>query len=153
MDRKPLIAIIGASSPTEADLKNAYETGSGIAKEGWVLINGGLEGVMEASARGASEAGGVVVGILPTATAASANPYVTIPIATNMHWARNAIIAQAADLLIAIGGSYGTLSEIGLALANKKKVFGLGSWEIEGVISVKTSQAAIDQAKQVLSAF
>lgn len=150
MPRKNLVAVIGASSPTEQDLRNAREVGALIAKEGWVLINGGLEGVMEASAEGASKAGGTVVGILPTASAGSANPYVTIPIATNMHWARNAIIAQAADLFIAIGGSYGTLSEIALALAHQKKVFGLGTWEIEGVIPVKTPQAAIERAKKAL---
>ncbi len=143
MGPKRLIAVIGASAPTEDDLKNAHEAGSLIAKEGWVLINGGLEGVMEASARGASESGGIVVGILPTATPESGNKYLTIPIATNMHWARNAIIAQAAEAFIAIGGNYGTLSEIGLALSHGKKVFGLQSWDIKGVVAVKTPLEAV----------
>lgn len=151
MQRKPLVAVIGASDPTQEDLKNAREVGRLIGKEGWVLINGGLEGVMDASAEGASKAGGIVVGILPTATPETASPYVTIPIATNMHWARNAIIAQAADVFIAIGGSYGTLSEIGLALAHKKKVFGLGTWEIEGVIPVTTPGEAIHRVKESLA--
>ncbi len=142
---KKLVAVIGASSPTAEDLKNAEEVGGLIARQGWILINGGLEGVMEASAKGAAEAGGTVVGILPTATPKSANRYVTIPIATNMHWARNAIIAQAAEVFVAIGGSYGTLSEIGLALSHKKKVFGLGTWEIKGVIPVETAQEAIER--------
>lgn len=145
--RKPLVAVIGASSPKRDDLKNAREVGRLVAKEGWVLINGGLDGVMEASAEGASKGGGIVVGILPTASPKAANPYVTIPIATNMHWARNAIIAQAADAFIAIGGSYGTLSEIALALAHKKKVFGLGSWKIEGVVPVGTPEEAIQRVK------
>ena len=110
MKHKSLVAVIGASSPTQQDLKNAEEVGRLIAREGWILINGGLEGVMEAYAKGAAEVGGIVVGILPTATPKSANRYVTIPIATNMHWARNAIIAQAAEGFVAIGGSYRALS-------------------------------------------
>ncbi len=151
MARKPLVAVVGASNPKGDDLKNAREVGRLIAKEGWVLMNGGLDGVMDASAEGASKEGGIVVGILPTPSAVSASPHVTIPIATNMHWARNAIIAQAADIFIAIGGSYGTLSEIAMALAHKKKVFGLGSWKIEGVVPVDTPEEAVASVKRHLT--
>ena len=142
--RKPMIAVIGASKATDADLKNAEQVGRLIGENGWILINGGLEGVMEASAKGASQAGGLVVGILPTATPDTANPYVEVPIATNLHWARNAIIAQATDVLIAIGGSYGTLSEIGLALTHKKKVIGLATWKIDGVTPVESPALAVE---------
>lgn len=150
MPRKPIIAVIGASKATEIDLKNAEVVGRLIGESGWILINGGLEGVMEASAKGASQAGGLVVGILPTPTADSANPYVEVPIATNLHWGRNAVITQAADIFIAIGGSYGTLSEIGLALAHGKKVVGLSTWKIEGIEPAESPQRAIEAVKKEL---
>lgn len=148
--RKPIVAVIGASQSTQQDEEYAYEIGRLLAQENWILINGGLEGVMEASAKGASLEKGIVVGILPGPEASAANAYITIPLATNMFWGRNAIIAQAADIFVAIGGSYGTLSEIALALAHKKKVFGLNSWEIEGVTKVSHPQEAIERIRAEL---
>ncbi len=150
MKRKPLIAVIGASNATDQDLKQAIEAGQQIAKEGWILINGGLEGVMQSSAEGAAREKGVIVGILPGPLADVANPHITIPIATNLGHARNAIIAQSADFLIAIGKGYGTLSEIALALQNKKKVYGLGSWEIEGILSLSSVSEIIEKIKKEL---
>ncbi|MBI1909816.1 MAG: TIGR00725 family protein [Deltaproteobacteria bacterium] len=141
--RKPLIGIIGASKPKNNDLSYALEVGQRVASNGWIVICGGLEGVMEAVSRGASEKGGVVVGILPRGKASEANRYVTIPIATNMGYARNAIIAQASDTLIAIGGGPGTLSEIGHSLAFKKLVVGLETWQIPGVIQCRTPAEAV----------
>lgn len=117
--------------------------GSLIAKKGWVLVNGGLEGIMEASARGASEAGGLVAGILPGPVTGEANCYVTIPVATNMGHARNVIIAHTADALIAVGGGEGTLSEIAIALKLGKTVLGLETWDIEGVVKVKDPVQAL----------
>lgn len=131
--RQPIIGIIGASEASEELQRLAEELGRGIAQRGWTLVSGGLSGVMEAASKGACDAGGTVVGILPTATTADANQYVIIPIATNMGHARNAIIAHTADVLVACGGGYGTLSEIALANKLGKKVFGLKSWDIEGV--------------------
>lgn len=108
---------------------------------GAILICGGLGGVMEASAKGAKEGGGVTVGVLPGSSIDQANPYIDIPIATNMGHARNTIIAQTADVLIAISGEYGTLSEIAIGLKLGKPVYGLGSWPsvtgIEQISSVE----------------
>lgn len=94
---------------------------------------------MEEASRGAREEGGEVVGILPGPSKMDANPFVTYPIVTNMGQARNAIIAHTADFLIAIGGEYGTLSEIAFGLKLGKKVLSLKSWRIEGVIEVSST--------------
>jgi len=147
--KKRIVAVIGASAAKEKDIENAEEVGRLIAENGWTLICGGLTGVMEAASRGAAYAGGTVVGILPQADKTFANPHVTIPIATNMGHARNAIIVHSADALIAIGGGYGTLSEIAIALRLKKPVFVLGSWEIEGINKVETPKEATDECKRI----
>jgi len=141
---KKMVAVIGASNASGEERKTAEEVGRQIAKNGWVLVNGGLSGVMEASAKGAKEAGGIVVGILPTPSTDSANSYVTIPIATNMGHARNAIIAHTADVLIAIGGGEGTLSEIAIARKLGKTVFGIKSWNVAGVIPKPDAASAIE---------
>jgi len=129
-----MIGVIGAADANDELKKCAEGLGRRIAQRGWTLVSGGLSGVMEAASKGASDDGGTVIGILPAAKTADANPYVTIPIATNMGHARNAIIAHTADALVACGGGYGTLSEIALANKLGKKVFGLMSWKVEGVI-------------------
>ena len=145
-----IIGIIGASEADEDLLKLAEEAGRGIAKNGWILVTGGLGGVMEAASRGAHEAGGTVVGILPTPSTTDANDYVTIPIATNMGHARNAIIAHTADVLVAIGGGYGTLSEIALSKKLGKYVFGLKSWDIDGVEHTSDAQTALQALEKIL---
>jgi uncharacterized protein (TIGR00725 family) len=142
--RKPLVAIIGTSDASPAEAKVAEEAGRLIAEHGWALVTGGLGGVMEAASRGAAEAGGVVVGILPQGEAAAANRYVQIPIATNMGFARNAIIVHSAEAVIAVGGGHGTLSEIGYALKLRKPIVGIGSWEIPGVAQVPDAHAAVE---------
>lgn len=148
---KKIVAVIGTSLANSEEWKTAEEVGRQIGKKGWVLVNGGLSGVMEASAKGAVESGGIVVGILPTPSADSANPFVTIPIATNMGHARNAIIAHTADVLIAIGGGEGTLSEIAIARKLGKAVFGIKSWDVAGVTKVKDADEAIDGCERILS--
>jgi len=140
------IAVIGASEAKNDQYQLAEAVGRGIATNGWVLLNGGLSGVMEASAKGASEAGGTVVGILPTDNAGDANPYISIPIVTNMGHARNVILVQSADLCVAIGGKEGTLSEIAIALKIGKVVVGLDSWNIPGVISAQS----VDEVLKIL---
>jgi uncharacterized protein (TIGR00725 family) len=147
---KKIVAVIGASNASPELLKIAEDVGRQIAENGWILINGGLTGVMEASAKGAKEAGGVVVGILPTPSTDSANQYVTIPIATNMGHARNIIIAHTADALIAVGGGEGTLSEIAIARKLGKPVFGIKSWDVAGVISKPDAASAIDGCKKAM---
>jgi uncharacterized protein (TIGR00725 family) len=141
--QRPIIAVIGGNNCTSTVAKTAYETGREIARAGCMLICGGLGGVMEAAARGAKEAGGCTIGILPGTITSDANPFIDIPVATAMSHARNAIIVRTADGVIAVGGKYGTLSEIALALALGKPVVGLGSWDIKGVIAVNNPKEAI----------
>uniref|UniRef100_A0A832GLP5 TIGR00725 family protein n=1 Tax=Caldimicrobium thiodismutans TaxID=1653476 RepID=A0A832GLP5_9BACT len=128
------IAIIGAgiAEPPLYDL--AFQAGYTLGKEGAIILTGGLGGVMEAALKGAREAGALTVGILPGNRAEEANPYVLIPIVTDMGHARNVILVRTAELIISIGGGYGTLSEIALALKMWKPVIGLQTWpNIPGV--------------------
>ncbi len=143
---KKIIGVIGAGRAEKDILLIAEEVGRLIAKSGAILVTGGLSGVMEAASKGAYMEGGITVGILPGIRKEDANPYVLIPISTGMGEARNAIIARACDSLIAIGGEYGTLSEIALALKMGKKVIGIRSWDIPGVIKVKDPKEAVDEA-------
>lgn len=151
MKKNILIAVIGGSECTPDIEKLAYETGKEIAKQKFILICGGLKGVMEAAAKGAYEAGGITVGILPGKTKLDANPYIQIPIATDLSHARNAIITRSADAVIAINGKYGTLSEIGLALAMNKPVYGLETWDIKGIIKVKSPKEAVLSIKKLFN--
>jgi uncharacterized protein (TIGR00725 family) len=117
--------------------------GRELAARGAVLVCGGLGGVMEAACRGAKDAGGRTVGILPGTDRAAANPFVDAAIPTGLGEARNALVVRAADALIAVGGGYGTLSEIALALKAGKRVVGLDSWDINGVVAVRDAEAAV----------
>lgn len=124
------IAVIGERQAS-ARLAGAAEIiGREIARRGGVLVCGGMGGVMEAASRGAAGAGGIVVGILPTNTASEGNPYVTLPVPTGMGEARNVIIVRTADAIIAVGGAYGTLSEIGHALNLGVPIIGLDTWSV-----------------------
>jgi uncharacterized protein (TIGR00725 family) len=125
---RPRIGVVGpAICPTDVyDL--AREVGFLIGRKGALLICGGRTGVMEASAKGAAEAGGITVGILPGDSAAEANPYIDIPIVTDLGNARNIINVLTSQAIIAIHGSYGTLSEIALALKCRVPVVGLRTW-------------------------
>jgi uncharacterized protein (TIGR00725 family) len=102
--------------------------------------------VMEAACRGARAEGGTTIGILPGLDRSAANPYVSVAIATGLGEARNALVVRAADSLIAVGGAYGTLSEIALALKAGKRVVGLNTWEIEGITPVESAEAALGAA-------
>ena len=142
------IGVIGAGE-CDAELgRLAEEVGRGIAEAGAVLVCGGMGGVMEAACRGAKAAGGMTVGILPGTDRAAANPYVDVPVATGMAEARNLAIIRTADALIAVGGSYGTLSEIGFALKAGKKVVGLRTWDIEGIVRAATPEEAVRLAEE-----
>ena len=118
----------GRCSPRVA--ARAERVGAAIAAAGAVLVCGGLGGVMEAASRGAARAGGVVIGLLPGVDRADANRWVTIPIVTGMDQARNVILVRSCDAVIAVGGMYGTLSEIALALKLGRPVIGLGTWRL-----------------------
>ncbi|MFQ6128833.1 MAG: TIGR00725 family protein [Thermoplasmata archaeon] len=126
-----IIGVIGGGDVSDEIGELAREVGKGIAENDAILICGGLGGVMEMACKGAKEANGLTVGVLPSMNPDDANPYVDVRIPTGMGSARNAIIALAADALIAIGGRYGTLSEIAHGLNVGKKVVGLGTWKID----------------------
>jgi len=142
------IGVIGAGecNPELADLAEAV--GRGIAEAGAVLVCGGMGGVMEAACRGAKAAGGLTVGILPGPDRAGANRHVDVAIATGINEARNLAIIRTADVLIAVGGSYGTLSEIGFALKAGKKVVGLRTWDIKGIVLARTAEEAVRLATE-----
>ncbi len=142
---KKIIAVIGGSvCKTEEIKKIAFDTGKEIALRGYLLICGGMGGVMEEACHGAKSVGGTTIGVLPGKDRSEANPYIDIPIVTAMSHARNAIIVRTADCVIAIDGEYGTLSEIALAKILDKPVFGIQTWDIEGVIKVPDAKTAID---------
>lgn len=127
-----------------ATLDLAEEVGRRLAEAGCTLVTGGLGGVMEAASRGASLAGGLVIGILPTSLTRDANPFVDVPIATGMGDARNVIIASTAEAFVAVGGAYGTLSEIAFALKRGKTVVSLGSWKLgDDVKAASTPEEAV----------
>ncbi|RKZ20667.1 TIGR00725 family protein [bacterium] len=146
-----IIGVIGGSQVSSEIYRLAYEVGREIGKRGHILVNGGLSGVMEASAKGAKEEGGLVVGILPGHSKESANPWVDIPVVTGMGEARNVIIVRTSDVLIAIDGRYGTLSEIAFALVFGKPVIGLRTWECDfPIIRVETPGQAVEEAEKFL---
>jgi len=146
---KMIVAVIGGNYCSREIAKIAYEVGKKIAQKKHILICGGLGGVMEAACQGAKDGGGLTIGILPGKDKTEANPFVDIPIVTAMSHARNAIITRTADVLIAVDGRYGTLSEIGLALATGKKVVGINTWDIEGVVSVGSVDEAMQEIEKV----
>jgi uncharacterized protein (TIGR00725 family) len=135
--------VIGASRPTPEDFARAEAVGRGLALGGAVVVTGGRGGVMEAASKGAAEAGGLVVGILPNLDRREANPWVTVALPTGLGELRNALVARSADAVVAVAGAYGTLSEIALALAGGVPVFGLHTWEIDGVVAVDSPEAAV----------
>jgi uncharacterized protein (TIGR00725 family) len=129
-----LVAVVGPREPTPAQIEAAEEVGRRIAGLGVVVLCGGRGGVMEAACRGVEAAGGTSVGLLPGDDPAEANSHVTIPIATGIGVARNALIARAALCLVAIGGGYGTISEVAYGLQFGKRVFGIaGAPDVRGV--------------------
>lgn len=149
--RKKIIAVIGAGTADEAILKIAEDVGRLIARRGAVLICGGLGGVMDTASKGAKSAGGITVGILPQNHTKDANPNIDIPIATGFGEGRNVIIARTADAIIAVGGEYGTLSEIAFGLKMGKPVIGIGTWDIKGTIKAKNAEDAVEKAFELLS--
>ena len=137
------IGVIGAGSCDDHIRRLAEDVGREIAKNDAILVCGGLSGVMEAVAKGCKNEGGLTIGIIPGNKKEDANEYIDVVIQTAMGHARNAIIAQSCDSLIAIGGEYGTLSEIALALKMGKNVITLESkWKIDGVHTASNSHDA-----------
>ncbi len=149
--QKKIIGVIGQGRDCSPELlQEAEEVGYLIAQQDAVLICGGLGGVMEAACRGAKQGHGLTIGVLPSFASTDANPFVDIPIVTGMGEARNLIIVRTAEVLIAVGGKYGTLSEIAFALALGKPVVGLHTWDqLGGVVYVDTPMQAIQVATKL----
>ncbi|MGQ0792946.1 MAG: TIGR00725 family protein [Deltaproteobacteria bacterium] len=144
---KIAIGVIGIAKASPEELSTAEEVGSEIAKRGCVLISGGLGGVMLAACRGAKSQGGITVGIIPGGSKAGANRYVDIPVVTAMSHARNVIIVRSCDALVAVGGSWGTLSEIAFAMKLRIPVVGIKTWEVSSDIKMaQTPEEAVDLA-------
>ena len=144
MSEAPYISVIGAGQASEDEAAAAEEIGRLLAEAGAVLICGGLGGVMDAAARGCEAAGGTSVGIIPGDDRTVGSSHLTVRIATGLGEARNAIVARAADAVIAVGGEFCTLSEIALALKMGKPVVGLGTWtlDLEGLPGDPLQRAA-----------
>jgi uncharacterized protein (TIGR00725 family) len=130
--RRLQIGVLGASAPGAELARAAERIGELIAREGAALVCGGLGGVMEAAAKGAAAVGGVTVGVLPGSDPDEANPFIGIAVATDMGHARNAIIVRSCDAAIAVGGGFGTLSEIALAMKCGVPVVGYKTWDARG---------------------
>jgi hypothetical protein len=140
------VAVCGASEATPPQLAAAKEVGRLLAEAGAIVINGGLGGVSSAASEGAAGAGGVVVGLLPDAHRAGANQFLTVALPTGLGQGRNAIIVTAAQSVIAIGGGWGTLSEIALAKRIGRTVITLDSWPVTGLESAATPAEAVRRA-------
>ena len=151
------VAVIGPGACDEATAATAREVGRLLAQNGVTLICGGRDGVMAAACQGAKEAGGMTIGILPGTSAADANQFVDIPIVTGMDEARNVILVRSVGAVIAVGGEYGTLSEIAFALKLGVPVIGLRTWKLargkvadHGIIEVETAAEAVSTALERL---
>ena len=146
------IAVVGTAEPSDVASEQAIAVGAAVAAAGATLLTGGLGGIMEAACRGAREAGGLTVGILPGTSKRDANPYVDCAVPTGLGDFRNYLVVAAADAVIALEGRFGTLSEIAMALTLGKRVVGLGTWEIEGVRVVDSAEEAVRVALEAACA-
>jgi uncharacterized protein (TIGR00725 family) len=146
------VAVVGPDEATAEELENATAVGRGLAARGAIVVCGGLGGVMAAACRGAQAAGGMSVGLLPGGDRRAANRWVTVALPTGLGELRNGLVVRAADAVIAVGGAYGTLSEIALALRTGVPVVGIGTWEIDGINAVDDAPAAVALAIELASA-
>jgi hypothetical protein len=151
------VAVIGASNATEWELSAAERVGRLLADAGCVLVCGGLGGVMDVAARGAAAGGGISIGILPGDDRVDASRHLTVAIASGFGEARNAIVARSSDAVVAVGGEFGTLSEIALALKMGKPVIGVGTWELgrddlatDPIVRAETPEEALAELRRVL---
>jgi uncharacterized protein (TIGR00725 family) len=157
--RRVQISVIGGSQGEAEILRDAEEVGRGIAEGGAVLVCGGRTGVMEAASKGAAGAGGTVVGVLPTDSPEDANPHVTHVIATGIGHARNLAVVASGDAVIALGGEWGTLSEIAFARRLERPVIALRSWPLRnragsdlGIVEADTAETAVEAALSAAAA-
>jgi uncharacterized protein (TIGR00725 family) len=151
--RELYVAVVGPSAGTPAELALGEEIGRLIGEAGAVLVCGGMGGVMEAAASGCARAGGKSLGVLPGDSRLDANPYLTVAVATGMGEGRNVVVVRTADVVIAVHGEFGTLSEIALALKTGKPVVGLGTWElgkaglpVDAIVQAEDPKDAVEKA-------
>lgn len=149
--KKTRIAVFGGRKADETLCREAEAVGRGIAERGWTLLCGGRGGIMEAVSRGCKDAGGTVVGILPGDDDSDANPWVDIAIPTGLGLARNAVLAMACRAAVAIGGNYGTLSEIAYALQYEKPIISLHSWEIPGSVPAENAAEVLQKLEVLIN--
>lgn len=155
-----IIAVIGSSRAEPDVLRLAEEVGAEIARNGAALVCGGMTGVMESACKGARREGGLTIGIIPSDSKNDANPFVQIPIVTGMGMGRNVMLVKTADAIIAVGGEFGTLSEIAHALNIGKKVIGLRTWKLEkahskpipNLVEAESPKTAVALALEYISA-
>lgn len=156
MSRGPYVAVVGAGVASAGEQAAAEEIGRGVAAAGAVVVTGGLGGVMEAASRGAASAGGLVVGVLPGTDRAAANRWVGVALPTGLGEGRNLLVVRSADVVVGVGGEWGTLSEIALALKAGTPVVGLGTWELSRGghrdESIAVAQDAADAVRLALAA-
>ena len=126
------VGVVGPSSADQRELADAGSLGQGLAQRGHVVVCGGLGGVMAAVSRGAAQSGGVVVGLLPGTDRSAANPHVTVTIPTGLGELRNALLVRSCDVVVSVGGSWGTLSEVALAVRTGVPVVALRGWPLPG---------------------
>jgi uncharacterized protein (TIGR00725 family) len=149
--KKINVTVIGGHKVGAKHRRIAYELGKLIAQEGWVLVCGGKEGVMEAACQGAKSAGGLTIGIMPSLDASEVNKFVDVALPTGLGYARNILVARASRFVVAVSGEYGTLSEIAFAFNDPgRMVIGIDSWKIPGMIQVKTAKEAVNKIKKIL---
>ncbi len=139
----PYVAVVGPGDASAKQEATAEEVGEALAARGAVVVTGGLGGVMAAASRGARQAGGMTMGLLPGDDRSEANPWVSVAVPTGLGELRNGLVVRAADVLVAVGGGLGTLSEIALALRLGRRVVGVHTWELPGVEPVADAQSAI----------
>ena len=151
MNRTKTIAIIGARACDDRISQIAEQIGSLLAKNGYMIICGGLGGVMEGAAKGAKDNAGMTVGIIPGENREEANPYIDFPIATGFGEARNLVVIRSSDVIIALPGKYGTLSELSFCMKLGKPVISLGTWDIsEKIIKAKDPKEAVKLALEMI---
>jgi uncharacterized protein (TIGR00725 family) len=157
MRRTPYVAVVGPGEASPEELHTAEEIGARLADAAVVVVTGGLGGVMEAACRGARSRGGLTVGLLPGSYRADANGWVVVALPTGLGEARNALIVRCADAIVAVGGGWGTLSEIALALRAGLPVVGVDTWQlardgiaVDGVVGAADGRAAVEEAMRRL---
>lgn len=150
-NKKIRIAVFGGREADQALLQAARKIGEGIAGRGWILLCGGRGGIMEAVSQGCHSAGGLSIGILPGNDDSDANPWLDVALPTGLGFARNSVLAQTCHAAVAIGGKYGTLSEIAYALQYEKPLITLHSWDIPGTVKATCAEAVLRELDKIIA--